>query len=249
MDGDSEHRTDTASGEETNSLTSPSDTSATTETRLIKKQRPRKKDMSEQSNPNESTQRRKAMPKSDKNLTSTDAGSSAAVGAETGTNEHNEATSRRKRRARRARTSAEGGGGDEAENSFLVEMSEVGPTSDEEVVEPDEEMGIASDERESGPNLCLQGIIDVLKIIAASWLHFGLVLVPFPIIIHAAGWHQGVLFIFSYLSLFPLASVIVRTNTNFISAILLDTSLLFVNKQILTLLQCLWSVFSAGTRE
>lgn len=151
-------------------------------------------------------------------IASTPSSSSAppesAVNAEPGESDQTSSITRRKRRIKRARTSAEHNGGNEEQSSFLVEMEDMGNSHDEEEVARDEEMAISSAEQRRNIGCCAQTLVDTLKVLASSWLHFALVLLPFPIIIYAADWHQGVLFIFSYLTLFPLSSLLVRSKIN-----------------------------------
>lgn len=58
-------------------------------------------------------------------------------------------------------------------------------------------------------------LTDLLKISSYSYLNFGLVLAPFPFLVYFADWNRGVLFIISYLTLFPLSTFLVRPFLDF----------------------------------
>ena len=172
--------------------------------------KPKARDNSNTSTPDSTTRPRKLPSRASSTATSHSSSSEPALDTESTESESKTSPIRRKRRARKARNRAEAGEDDDAESSFLVEMDDLGQSTDEEALEGDEEMGFTSNERGQGPCCCIRGIVDMLKLLSASWLHFALVVVPFPIIIYLADWHRGLLFITSYLSLFPLSSLMVR---------------------------------------
>lgn len=95
------------------------------------------------------------------------------------------------------------------ENSVLVEMGQRDHRTDINLAESDEQFHDLSEPRRRGGCFCIQLLVDVLKVLSSSWLNFGLILVPFPLIIRLVGINQGVVFILAYLALFPLSTLLV----------------------------------------
>lgn len=172
--------------------------------------KPKRRDSSGTSTPESTSRPRKVPGRASSTATPSSSSSEPILDTESTESGSKASPIRRKRRVRRARAGTEPGEDDESESSFLVEMDDLGQSTDEEAPEGDEEMGFASSERGQGPCCCIRGIVDMLKLLSASWLHFALIVIPFPIIIHLADWHRGLLFVMAYISLFPLSSLMVR---------------------------------------
>jgi Ca2+:H+ antiporter len=61
-------------------------------------------------------------------------------------------------------------------------------------------------------------LVELLKVASFSYINFALVLVPFPLLVHFAGWNRGILFILSYITLYPITTFlnsIIAASNNF----------------------------------
>lgn len=180
-----------------------------------RRQKPKRRDTSGNSSPDAAHRPRKSPVRNSPASTHSSSTDDSLLSSSTVESERSTALPRRKKRTTRGRSGTDRGSDDDVESPFLVEMDDMSPSADEEELEADEENGLSDSGRNMGPCCCIRGLVDVLKLLASSWLHFALVLLPFPIIIYLADWHKGLLFVLSYLSLFPLSSLMVRLQQTF----------------------------------
>jgi hypothetical protein len=102
------------------------------------------------------------------------------------------------------------GDASDEEGPFLLDLSRpVGGSQDHsDHADADPESG--RPRGKSKDCFCIQWLVVALSVMTSYWLNFGLVLVPFPILIYFAGWNRGALFVLTYISIFPLSTFLVR---------------------------------------
>lgn len=107
------------------------------------------------------------------------------------------------------------GSGSDENSPFLGVSGEQTRHTELQPDDHDVEAGYESHHRSRGPCSCRKILTDLLKISSYSYLNFGLVLAPFPFLVYFADWNRGLLFILSYLTLFPLSTFLVRLFLDF----------------------------------